>query len=614
MKLLFIWIEKYKKLIDFQTTFSGKYNIKYFDDKLIMSKNKLYIDNFFNINRSEFDINLSAIVGENGIGKSTILDLIVQYIECGTYFGKYIVIFENNNKIIIDKNFEITSINVNDESIEYEVTDSDTSLDNYLENCFTIFFSNVFDVRFFENNEGRENYRMNQLPRFKNISTNYLLNSSERTADFLNTDFSKQIFFVNKFKSILEVEDLVNIPEKIYIKLNNFDNLIENVGGELTNFIEVFANENVSVMYFNLEKQDEFKEKINKSIIQSFCISIGYLLRQNNLEDYIIIDVFENYSIENLGIEATFFEIIYKGISEKIRKLTNNKKIEKKLTNIYENYKELINYIQKIQFQSDFVDRYIISSDKLTDEFINFYYENLYLTEIFNFYWSEMSSGQLSILNLFGRFHDALTEFHRDLVEYDFDEDNSVSLNDFKYLLLLDECDLYFHPQWQKDWLFYFLKLIEILFKGNVQVILTTHSPFILSDFPNTNVIFLKDKSRTLTLNNEIEGSTRTFGANINELFTNSFFIEDGVMGKFAKNKINNFIRELINYTPDEVLRKKIEIKMFIDIIGEPFIKNRLLQIYNDKILLATNDEIENKIKFLEDELNRLKKEVIKID
>nr|WP_281285302.1 AAA family ATPase [Psychrobacillus soli] len=239
---------------------------------------------------------------------------------------------------------------------------------------------------------------------------------------------------------------------------------------------------------------------------------------------------------------------------------------------------------------------------------MNYYKDKFYNKNILNFYWSEMSSGQLSLLNLFGRFYDSLNELQQDLLDEEDYLEEPISVKDFHYLLLIDECDLYFHPQWQKDWLFYFLKLIEILFKGNVQVILTTHSPFILSDFPNTNVTFLADKLNSLTINNEIEGSPRTFGANINELFTNSFFISDGLMGKFAKNKINNFIKDLMNTTPDKVLRNKNELRKFIDVIGEPLIKNKLLQIYNEKLQLASDDSIEKRIMYLEKEINNLKR------
>ncbi|MCS0788230.1 AAA family ATPase [Cytobacillus firmus] len=610
MKIVFVWIDSYKKLNNFQTSFSGKYKIKYNRGKLVISKNKLFIEKFFKINGSDIDINLSAIVGENGTGKSTILDMIVDYIERGMFSSNYIFAFESKGKIIIDSNFELNHIEIVDKDLEYEFI-KDKSLDEFFKNQVSIFFSNVFDVRYFEYNEEirgkQDNTRLKFFPKLKNISTNFLLANYKETEDFLNQDFSKQIFFVNEYKSILEVEKLVNIPEKIYIKTNSLEHNYNNFTYEFEQFISAFEKEDVASFYFNISIESSFKKEVIKILTQSFCIQIGYLLTKYYIDDEEFIKTYDNAKKGN-----NFFEIIHKNLINQIKENENNKgilkSIKKSLNENYKNYLCLLNYINNLEFQSDEMGNYLDSNSSITNEFIKFYKEKFYYTSIFSFYWSEMSSGQLSLLNLFGRFYDSLNEIQQDLLDEENDtNEGKLTLKDLEYLLLIDECDLYFHPQWQKDWLYYFLKLIEVLFKGNVQVILTTHSPFVLSDFPNTNVTFLSNKSKALTISNDIEGSARTFGANINELFTNSFFINDGLMGKFSKNKINNFIRDLMNTTPDDVIKNKSKYKKFIDLIGEPFIKSKLLKIYNEKLQLASDDEIEKRIKYLETELNILK-------
>lgn len=610
MKIIFVWIEKYKNLKNFQTSFSGKYKIKYHGNKLILARNKLFMDNFFKVNDSNIDINLSAIVGENGTGKSTILDMIVEYIEHGRFSNNYIFAFESQGKIFIDSNFEVKHIDIVDKDLKYEVI-RDKSLDKLFKNQATIFFSNVFDVRYFDYSEKlRKRYhnnRLTYLPRFRDISTNSLLGSYNGPKDLLNQDFSKQIFFVNEYKSILEVEQLVNIPNKIYITANSLDYHFDNLTVELENFVSAFENENVSSIHFNMIIENEFKNIILKRMVQGFCIEIGYLLNKYHLDENILI-----YTHQNAPKRDTFFKIIQKNLVKEVKAYESNKVIlksfKKKLDVIFSNYELFLDHLKSLDFHSDEIGDYLKSNSTRCTNFINFYKENFYSTNILSLYWSEMSSGQLSLLNLFGRFYDALYEIQQDLLDEEIELiEPTTSLKEFQYLLLIDECDLYFHPQWQKDWLYYFLNLIEILFKGNVQVILTTHSPFILSDFPNTNVTFLSDKSKPITIRNEIEGSPRTFGANINELLTNSFFINDGLMGKFAKNKINNFIRDLMNTTPDDVLKNKFKLKMFIDLIGDPFIKNKLLHIYNEKLQLASDDEVEKRIQYLEKELYNLK-------
>ena len=610
MRIVFIWVEEYKKLNDFQTSFCGEFNIKYKNGKLNISKNNLYIENFFKINESNIKLNLSAIVGENGTGKSSILDLIREYIKWGMFPNKYIIIFEDNGYLFIDCNFDIFQIKANDE-VKYEIIQNEF-LDKYLSNQITMVFSNVFDARYFAYSDSiqqKENNRLSFIPEIKNISTNALMASYSETEDFLNLDFSKQIFFVNEYKSVLEVEKLVKIPEKIYIKYNSLEYHYENFTIDLESFVDAFKAESVASFYFNLDVTNSFKEEIITVLTQSFCIDIGYLLIRNNFDDLLLI---ETYVEANSKFGENFFEIIHKNLIANIKRQESSKTILKliksKLDKICKSYIEMISLIDSLPLREDEAGWFIHSNSNLVNEFINYYKDNFYNNNILNFYWSEMSSGQFSLLNLFGRFYDSLNEVMEDIVDETNNSDEVASVKDFHYLLLIDECDLYFHPQWQKDWLYYFLKLIEILFEGNVQVILTTHSPFILSDFPNNNVTFLANKTKKLTLKNEIEGSPRTFGANINELFTNSFFISDGLMGKFAKNKINTFIRDLMNASPDKVLRNKTELRKFIDIIGEPLIKNKLLQIYNEKLQLASDDTVEKRIQYLENEINILKR------
>ncbi|MEB8704654.1 hypothetical protein P4H21_28540, partial [Bacillus cereus] len=294
MKIVFVWIEAYKKLKNFQTSFSGKYKIKYHGGKLAISRNKLFVEDFFKvadffkIKESDIDINLSAIVGENGTGKSTILDLIVEYIEHGVLSSDYIIIFENKGKIFIDSNFELPYIDIV-ENLKYQVI-KDKPLDDFFKHQATIFFSNVFDARYFEYNEKLrsknkfENKRLTTYPHLKNISTNFLLANYEEPELLLNQDFSKQIFFVNEYKSVLEVEKLVTIPTKIYLKTNSLDHHFVNIDDyEFENFIKEFENENVASIYFNLSIDSKSKKEMIKVLIQSFCIQIGYLLEKHDI-------------------------------------------------------------------------------------------------------------------------------------------------------------------------------------------------------------------------------------------------------------------------------------------------------------------------------------------
>ena len=102
-------------------------------------------------------------------------------------------------------------------------------------------------------------------------------------------------------------------------------------------------------------------------------------------------------------------------------------------------------------------------------------------------------------------------------------------------------------------------------------------------------MIFLKKDKETGNCKNVTkETNIETFGANIHTLLSDGFFMSDGIMGEFAKNKINEVINNLHN--KQNSLSQK-QIKSIIDSIGEPFLQIKLEQMYKEKFGL--NDEIE---------------------
>ena len=85
-------------------------------------------------------------------------------------------------------------------------------------------------------------------------------------------------------------------------------------------------------------------------------------------------------------------------------------------------------------------------------------------------------------------------------------------------------------------------KLVQLNRSFSYDIIIVTHSPFVLSDIPKENILFLKEgKNVTETM------SLNTFGANINELLAESFFLSGGFIGEFAKTKIESLVEYLQN-------------------------------------------------------------------
>ena len=177
----------------------------------------------------------------------------------------------------------------------------------------------------------------------------------------------------------------------------------------------------------------------------------------------------------------------------------------------------------------------------------------------------EISSGERALLNYMSRLYFA-SQINDFIPNSGFVWNESV-------LLLIDEIDLYLHPEWQRQILNDFLAAVQEYFPHNYfQIIITSHSPIVLSDIPHENSIFLRKDDGKIV---QDKHTVQTFGANIHTLYRDAFFIKDGVaIGAYAKDKINDWITEFKNNTiSEDEMRKKIAL------IGEPIIQRRLEQI-----------------------------------
>ena len=170
-------------------------------------------------------------------------------------------------------------------------------------------------------------------------------------------------------------------------------------------------------------------------------------------------------------------------------------------------------------------------------------------------------------------------------------------------ILLFDEIELYLHPNWQKRILKIILDFIkEIGLSKKLHIIITSHSPFILSDLPKENVIFLENGK-------QVDVDINPFGANIHTLLSHGFFMKDGLMGEFAKSKIDDVIKYLNNDKKSTITTDK-DAQNIIDIIGEPIIKRELQRMLKNKMELSNKTEIDT----IKDEIKLLTKRLIDLE
>lgn len=162
--------------------------------------------------------------------------------------------------------------------------------------------------------------------------------------------------------------------------------------------------------------------------------------------------------------------------------------------------------------------------------------------------------------------------------------------------IIFDEVDLYFHPDYQKKLVDYVLRVVDKLKLENIRninIMMATHSPFILSDIQKNNILYLEngnDVSNKVAIN--------PLGANISDVLSQSFFLKDGFFGDFIKAKLNKMVDDLSS--KKSVKDGKLEqYEKVIMNIGEPLLREHLSMMLIEKMYNLDDNKIDSLMKYL---------------
>jgi predicted ATP-binding protein involved in virulence len=573
MELVYLWVDNYKNIrnqgFNFSPRFECEFKAEYDEDKKLKNDCELkitpkeHIENFFGK-----DINVTAIVGENGSGKSTIFECLIKLYNVGYLINNdysFFIFYEKEEFFIMNNlyrhttNKEIEFIIKSGHKInqpteekskkqiyEYKLGIGDK---NYLNLSSEIFYKKYLNV----SQEFKEHFYFNKFSFFMNIDN---INSKLFT-------HNKPIHYEDE--SLLKIQDKINNKEILLYKILN-----------ISIYLYIRKEERYLINNEYNEKIKKLYNKISKSEITCF----------NNFQDVLKIykefmeEKYYTYFLEKNKIENffSFFEFVGN---------------EKKLIVKVENFEEYQNVFLKNEISN------FLNNLKLIE--LDMHQEN---NKFYNY--SNFSDGEK---HYFG----SLVNFYNDNLENKFQDK----------IILIDELELYLHPNWQKTFFNLILGNLEKN-KLKVNLLMTTHSPFILSDLPKENVIFLnkfdeKDKEELkikypkLNLNGLENGNCinvskyielKTFGANIHTLLSDGFFMSDGLMGEFAKSKISEIKKfyELIqnlqnkgkiknkNLWKKSYERRKTRFENIQKIIGEPFLQT-IIKNYLDDLYLTFSDD-----------------------
>uniref|UniRef100_UPI0040252D5E AAA family ATPase n=1 Tax=Candidatus Cryptobacteroides bacterium TaxID=3085639 RepID=UPI0040252D5E len=175
--------------------------------------------------------------------------------------------------------------------------------------------------------------------------------------------------------------------------------------------------------------------------------------------------------------------------------------------------------------------------------------------------------------------------------------------------LVLDEAELYYHPEMQRTMIANVIKMLSWCHINNtkirtVNIIVVTHSPFVLSDVPKSRILYLKE-------GNVETKDNQTFAANVHDLLYNQFFIQNPI-GEAAYSSVKQIIeiynKENLTFKEENSFTERLDYyRHVVTLIGENYLRKSL-----DDMLEAIMTRIKNK-NVLKQEYERLKQRLSEI-
>lgn len=191
-------------------------------------------------------------------------------------------------------------------------------------------------------------------------------------------------------------------------------------------------------------------------------------------------------------------------------------------------------------------------------------------------------------------------------------DDNAKRICHHSVLIILEEIELYYHPELQQQLIMNILNGLRQVKLPNIKAvnfIFVTHSPYILSDIHSDYILALDD-------NKGSKPALKTFGANIHDILNTGFFMNRGAMGDYVRSLVGEMVDNLIAYKEENAepraTMSKEELKEKIQLIEEPILRYSLLDEYYrifDKTLDEVDAEKQMLLKRIE-ELDNMKKGV----
>ena len=547
MKLIALVIKQYNKLFKeqiFNFSYEYKVDFNFETNELKIDKNLDYIENFY----GEFIYNISPIVGINGTGKTTILNLI------GTYSP------ENYKQDPDNQYFFLFELGKQEDQVRFKLSSNNLFVDtdgdqnrsfNYILEDNYEPHKKILYVNLLNKGGGTIGYRttLNQEVLAMFIHSYLWLSDRKIISSVLSCSLEIEYYGLKDYSD--------SIPRGINAIGFLIYKSIHNIFDEEYEFIKKCLSESLLSKCEKYLKEDVFDyEKSGFNLL----LDIVKELDQNEVKEE------ENkLKDETRKVKKDYVESIIDivNIFREIRE--NGSLIDNKSSSILLKY----SHTNRILFED--LNNRLVQHTKSKELMRNLCYR---LNENFNNYYLlketpnyHMSTGEGNLIEIFSQLYTYLS-MHEESYE--------------DIILLVDELETGMHLEWSR-------RLIKILIdnlseiledegKGReIQLIFTTHSPYMLSDIKPGNVIMI-EKNQEMGYS---EGKVlqNTFAKNIQEIMKENLI--DNIYGDFALAKINSMIERLNEKEEQE--GNEEELLKEIHLISEPILRNKLLEMYDKK-------------------------------
>lgn len=412
-------------------------------------------------------------------------------------------------------------------------------------------------------------------------------------------------FYTNNYYEINRYEkrmlDRNKKPRDTFI-LNYLETIYINLLNEIK-FEKNYSDYDLNLRPFNFENRKKF---LLNSIIESIS------------HEFILDEFINGEQIEELYndlINKTYIVLEKEKISDLNKTINKNTQIYMMIIMLHLNFLESITdsniitkseinipIFQKVEYRKLIRD-YLLVMKKVEET--NFSpYINLIL---FDFKMSSLSSGEIQYIKSFSNIYKSI---------------KNIKIENHKScVILLDEPDMNFHPEWSRRFI---STLDEMLgnFKNSFsfQVIITSHSPFMVSDIPKEFItcIHINQEPRSNKIIRTVTQADFGLMSNVYDLLKESFFMKKPI-GELANIFFEHLKRDIneisiIDLDSNMHIEKIESIVKRIDLVDDPLVKKAITTFMEEKLkrtnmkksaLLKRKERIEKELLEIEYEIRK---------